>query len=160
MPDPGRYVSNAENRVRRRERRELAKNPAVVAAFVGAAAPVPGATAARAPHPRRSSSAALWRANLSHVPGVDVARLIIDESIETKINRKHPPLTGQEVREAVVYAKNAQARWDDDGEHGLRLIVRGKTYRGRSVIAYLMPVNDDDPEEGTFVLKTAMVEES
>lgn len=89
---------------------------------------------------------------------VDVAWVIIDDSIEAKIRAKDPPLTGTEVREATVYAKDSQAGWDDDEEHGLRLVVQGKTYAGRSVIAYLIPLNENDPEEGTFKLKTAMVE--
>jgi hypothetical protein len=87
---------------------------------------------------------------------IDVAVLIIDPSVEAKIRAKNPPLTGDEVREVVLYDRKAQAAWDDDEERGLRLEVRGETYAGRWLIAYLMPVNEDDPEEGTFVLKTAI----
>lgn len=87
---------------------------------------------------------------------VDVAVLLIDPSIEAKINAKDPPLTGVEVREVVIYAQDAEASWSDDPEHGLRLVVRGKTYAGRELVAYLMPLNEHDPGEGTFKLKTAM----
>jgi len=64
------------------------------------------------------------------------------------------------VREVVLYARNAETRWDDDQEHGLRLIVQGRTYAGRPLIAYLMPMNEDDPKEGTFVLKFGVPLES
>lgn len=90
---------------------------------------------------------------------VDVAVLIIDPSIEAKIRAKTPPLTGDEVREVVVYSRDAQARWDEDDEHGTRLIVQGTTYAGRPVIAFCMPANPGDPEEGTFILKTALARE-
>jgi hypothetical protein len=88
-------------------------------------------------------------------PSVVVAALIIDPSIEGKINTKHQ-LTATEVREAVIYSKDASAEWQDSPEHGTRLVVRGTTYLDRPVIAYLAPLNENDPEEGTFRLKTAM----
>jgi hypothetical protein len=92
------------------------------------------------------------------VAKVDVAVLIIDESIEAKINAKIPPLTGAEVREVAIYARDARTNWSPHPVHGLRLVVQGRTYRGRLIIAYLMPLNEHDPEEGTFKLKTAMAE--
>jgi hypothetical protein len=91
------------------------------------------------------------------VKRVDVAVLIVDESIEEKIRDKHFPLTAEDVRQAVVYGRVISAGWDDDEEeHGLRLVVRATTYAGVEFIAYLMPANEGDPEEGTFVLKTAI----
>jgi hypothetical protein len=92
------------------------------------------------------------------VARVDVAVLIVDPSIRIKIGRKDPPLTEDEVREVALYAREAETRWDDNEEHGLRLIVRGRTYAGRPLIAYLLPANLNDPEEGTFILKTAMAQ--
>lgn len=86
-----------------------------------------------------------------------VAVLIIDASVEAKIKQKHN-LTPAEVREAVVLAPDAEAAWDDDPKHGFRLVVAGRTYTGRQVIAYLVPLNQNDPEEGTFKLKTALSE--
>jgi hypothetical protein len=88
---------------------------------------------------------------------VVVAVLIIDASVEAKIKQKHN-LTPTEVREAIVLAPNAQAVWDGDPKHGRRLVVSGTTYTGRPVIAYLVPLNENDPEEGTFKLKTALSE--
>lgn len=82
---------------------------------------------------------------------------IIDASVEAKIKQKHD-LTPVEVREAVVLAPDAEAVWDDDPTRGLRLVVAGTTYAGRQVIAYLVPLNENDPEEGTFKLKTALSE--
>jgi hypothetical protein len=89
------------------------------------------------------------------VARVDVADLIIDESIEAKINGKKPPLTGREVREVVLWAQDAVTRWDDDAKHGRRLIVRGTTYQGRKIIAYLMPLDEGSK---IFKLKTAWIE--
>jgi hypothetical protein len=90
------------------------------------------------------------------VQKVDVAVLIVDEPIEAKIRDKHFPLTAEDVRQAVVYGRIITASWDDSDEHGLRLVVRATTYAGVEFLAYLMPANEGDPEEGTFVLKTAI----
>jgi hypothetical protein len=89
---------------------------------------------------------------------IDVAVLIIDPSVEAKIRAHNPPLTGDEVREVVLYNRKAQAGWEDHPEHGHRLVVQGQTYAGRRLIVYLLPANEGDPEEGTFVLKTAIAE--
>jgi hypothetical protein len=90
------------------------------------------------------------------VPKVDVAVLVIDPSVETKIRDKHFPLTAEDVRAAVVYGRYIQAGWENHETHGLRLRVRTTTYAGVEFVAYLMPANEDDPYEGTFVLKTAI----
>jgi len=94
-----------------------------------------------------------------HVAGarVVVAELIIDQATEKKINTKHQ-LTAAEVREAVLYANDTVAEWQDHPEHGTRLVVRGTTYLKRPVIAYMTPLNENDPKEGTFDLKTAMTD--
>jgi hypothetical protein len=89
------------------------------------------------------------------VARIDVAELLIDESIEAKLRRKRPPLTGAEVEEVAVWSRDAITRWHTDPRHGRRLIVRGATYEGRKIIAYLIPV---DEIERIFKLKTARIE--
>jgi hypothetical protein len=89
------------------------------------------------------------------VAGVVVAQLNISPHVEAKINSKHD-LTAAEVREAVLYARDAVAEWQEHPRHGLRLVARGTTYAGRPVIAYMTPVNVNDPNEGAFDLKTAL----
>jgi hypothetical protein len=86
---------------------------------------------------------------------VVVATLIIDPQIEAKIREKHK-LTAAEVKEAVIYARDAQAEWEDHPDYGRRLVVQGTTYRGRPVIAYLVPLDESDEEEGGFRLRTAL----
>lgn len=95
-------------------------------------------------------------ANLASVPKVYVAVLIIDPSIETKIRGKDPPLTGDEVRAAVLYSNAMRSGWEDSEVHGRRLVVRTTTYAGIEFVAYMLPADEDDPEEGTFILKTAI----
>jgi hypothetical protein len=91
------------------------------------------------------------------VARVEVGDLLIDESIEAKLRGKTPPLTGQEVREVVLWSRDAATRWHNDAIHGWRLIVRGRTYQGRPIVAYCMPLEDDS---AVFKLKTAWVEPS
>lgn len=88
-----------------------------------------------------------------------IAVLIIDASIEAKIKEKHN-LTPAEVREAVLLDPDVQAEWlPPDEEHPRRrLKVAGTTYLARLVIAYLLPANEYDENEGTFVLMTALSE--
>jgi hypothetical protein len=90
------------------------------------------------------------------VPEVHVAVLIIDPPIEEKIRTKHFPLTAETVRQALVYGRDVETRWEDHEVHGRRLVARTTTYSGVEFVAYLMPANEGDPEEGTFVLKTAI----
>jgi hypothetical protein len=90
------------------------------------------------------------------VQNVPVAQVIIDASIVAKLQSKHNPLTADEVREALVYGRYSSSGWDDDEVHGLRLVVTTTTLGGVEFTAYLMPLNPNDPEEGTFVLKTAI----
>jgi hypothetical protein len=90
------------------------------------------------------------------VSKVYIAVLIIDPSIEAKIRAKHAPLTAKEVRETLLYGRDIATWWDDSEEHGRRLAARAMTYAGIEFIAYLMPANEGDPEEGTFILKTAI----
>lgn len=80
------------------------------------------------------------------------AVLIIDPSIEQKLREAHN-LTGDQVREVVLYNGHTEARWDVDQEHGERWIVRGESYDGTEIIAYVMPTVAD---ESVYVLKTAL----
>lgn len=91
---------------------------------------------------------------------VDIARLIIDPSVREKIRRKHAPLTAEDVEAALVYGRVTSAGWEDHETHGRRLVVVSRTYARVEFVAYLMPANKDDPEEDTFVLKTAMPTQS
>lgn len=87
---------------------------------------------------------------------VYVAVLKVDPAIETKIKTKHAPLTAQAVQQAVVYGRDIQTGWEDHPEHGRRVVARGKTRAGTEFVAYLSPANENDPEEGTFFLRTAI----
>jgi hypothetical protein len=91
------------------------------------------------------------------VPKVNVAELIIHESIAAKIRSKHAPLTPEDLRAAILYGRDTRTRWQDHEQHGRRLVVNGTTYEGIEFVAFLLPVNEHDPEEGTFVLKTAIL---
>ncbi len=90
---------------------------------------------------------------------VVIAELIIPPEVEAKIRQKpNHRLTGDEVREALIYARDAQAKWVEHKVHGRRVEARGTTYRGRPVIAYVDPLDPANEEEGTFVLRTAMTD--
>ncbi len=82
--------------------------------------------------------------------------MIIDPPVTEKIRVKHSPLTAEDVQQALVYGQVVSAGWDDDEKHGLRLVVQGQTFDGVEFVAYLMPANEGDPDEGTFILKTAI----
>jgi hypothetical protein len=86
---------------------------------------------------------------------VVVAVLIIDDSVLAKIKMKHN-LTEQEVREVVMFARDVQLEWQDDEVNGRRLVALGDTYKGRHVIVYMAPLNENDENEGSFRLKTAI----
>lgn len=92
------------------------------------------------------------------MPDISIAVVIIDPSVEEKIRTKHAPLTGEDVQQALVYARDVEAGWEDDPEHGTRVVAHASTYSGIEFVAYLIPANEGDPEEGTFVLKTAIPE--
>ncbi len=88
---------------------------------------------------------------------VVIARLDIPPAVEAKIRQKENHwLTGDEVREAVLLARDAEARWVEDQKNGRRVMARGTTYAGRPVTAFMDPLNPNDENEGTFVLRTAM----
>jgi hypothetical protein len=90
------------------------------------------------------------------VASIIIAEVLCDDAIVDKIRDKHPPLTFPAVRQALIYARDVQAGWEEDEEHGRRVVARGMTYVGTPFVAYLSPLNENDPEEGTFKLKTAI----
>ena len=90
------------------------------------------------------------------MPDFPIAVVLIDPPIEEKLRTKHSPLTAETVRQALIYARDVDAGWEDDPEHGRRLVAHASTYGGIEFVAYLIPANEGDPEEGTFILKTAI----
>jgi hypothetical protein len=87
---------------------------------------------------------------------VDIAEVLCEDKIVEKIRDKHPPLTFADVRQALIYARDVRVSWVEDDEHGRRLAARGRTLKGTQFIAYLSPVSENDPEEGTYKLRTAI----
>jgi hypothetical protein len=65
------------------------------------------------------------------VAGIVIAEILCDDAIAAKIRDKHRPLTFAAVRQALIYARDGQAGWDEDDEHGRRLLARSRTYAGR-----------------------------
>jgi hypothetical protein len=88
--------------------------------------------------------------------GIVIADVLCDDAIVDKIRDKHPPLTFTSVKQALIYASDVQAGWEEDPEHGRRVVARGRTYAGTPFVAYLSPLNENDPDEGTFMLRTAI----
>jgi len=85
---------------------------------------------------------------------VHIAEIRIADTIEAKINEKHQ-VTAQEVREALILRRDVRAGWEDHPDYGVRLIAFGRTYQGRPILAVLLPLNWNDPGEGSWILKTA-----
>lgn len=79
----------------------------------------------------------------------------IEVSVEmaAKLGTKHG-VTVDEVREACD-DHDVQTRWHFDARYGWRLLVRGRTVRGRRLKVILQPV---DPAGGTWRLRTAFAE--
>jgi hypothetical protein len=92
------------------------------------------------------------------VARIIIAEVIADDAIIEKIRDKHPPLTFETVRQALIYAKDVRTSWVEDGEHGRRVMAEAKTYRDTRFVAYMDPLNEHDPDEGTWKLRTAIPE--
>jgi uncharacterized protein (DUF433 family) len=92
------------------------------------------------------------------VARIIIAEVVADDAIKQKIRGKHPPLTFEMVRQALIYARDVQAVWVEDEEHGRRVMAEGKTYGNTRFVAYMDPVNEHDPDEGTWRLRTAIPE--
>ncbi|WP_203804019.1 hypothetical protein [Mycobacterium heckeshornense] len=84
---------------------------------------------------------------------VPIYEVEITARINAKINSKHG-ITADEVLE-VCYSTHHVARWHNDPKHGWRLLVKGRTERGRMLRIILHPV---DVELGRWRLKTAIAE--
>jgi uncharacterized protein (DUF433 family) len=93
----------------------------------------------------------VWRA----VPKVVLASVRHTAEVEDHILDKHPPLTARKVTQALIYAKDVEANWEDHPVHGHQVVAFGTTIDGIAFKAYLHPVNPNDPDEGTFDLNTA-----
>lgn len=92
------------------------------------------------------------RYSLVSVRSFYAVNLIIDPSIEYKLRHNHN-LTGDQVREVVLFGGHTEARWNENSVHGGRWVVRGMTYEGIEIIAYVLPTTAGD---GVHVLKTAI----
>jgi hypothetical protein len=57
-----------------------------------------------------------------------------------------------EVEEACTFGAHREARWHVHPVYGRRLLVRGRTYRGDEILAYLVPIDELD---GTWECRTA-----
>ena len=87
-----------------------------------------------------------------------MAVIVKSDSVRAKIAAEdHGYVTPAEVDEAALFCEGRGARWDDDPERGRRLIIRGTTAAGRSLLVVLYPMNENDEDEGTWRLATAYV---
>jgi hypothetical protein len=92
------------------------------------------------------------------VARIVIAEVIADDAIKQKIRDKHPPLTFETVRQALVYANDVRVAWVEDDERGRRVTAEARTYGGTRFVAYMDPLNEHDPDEGTWKLRTAIPE--
>jgi hypothetical protein len=81
-----------------------------------------------------------------------IAQVEIDPEIASKVQTKHN-ISPDEVREAICFGAHRDARWHTHDQYGRRLIVIGDNYAGRSIVAYLKPINE---AEGIWECRTAM----
>lgn len=86
--------------------------------------------------------------------GIHLGLIEADPSIETKINTKHN-CTLEEVRQALQYPAKARAGWEEDPEHGLRVVALGTTGAGRLLIGWLLPIPPWDENSDTWVIKSS-----
>lgn len=81
---------------------------------------------------------------------VHIAHVEISPAMASKIMSKHG-VTPYEVREACSAVE--RAAWDYHPKHGRRLLVEGRTVRGRVLKVILQPV---DTADGSWRLRTAL----
>lgn len=91
------------------------------------------------------------------MPRVVLGEVRYTDEVERHIREEHPPPTAMKVRQALVYAKSAEASWEEDPQYGHQVAAFGTTIDGLTFKAYLHPVNQNDPDEGSFDLKTAFL---
>lgn len=82
-----------------------------------------------------------------------IAEIQISEEMEAKI-RSRRFVTGDEVREACIPDAYDRAGWEDDPEHGRRLLVTCRTAQGRRLKVVLQPI---DVHEGICRLRTVLL---
>lgn len=80
-----------------------------------------------------------------------IAEIRFPPPIEQKLHEKHG-VSAWEVEEACLLGAHREARWRDHPEYGRRLLVRGTTYSGASILACLKPI---DMEDGIWECRTA-----
>lgn len=68
---------------------------------------------------------------------------------ETKLRDRG--LTPDQVRSAIAWGNHDEARWDDDSEHGRRLMVMGSDDESR-ILVFLIPL---DRTDGLWECRTA-----
>src|SRR5215472_9873280 len=91
-----------------------------------------------------------WRA----MPKVVLASVRYTNEVENHILDKHPPLTARKVTQALIYARDVEANWEDAPVYGHQVVAFGTTVDGISFKTYLHPVNPNDPDERTFDINT------
>jgi hypothetical protein len=74
-------------------------------------------------------------------------------AVEAKIRRRRF-VTGDEVREACIPDAYDRAGWEDDEEHGRRLLIVCRTAQGRRLKVVLQPI---DVHEGIWRLRTVLL---
>jgi hypothetical protein len=72
-----------------------------------------------------------------------------------KLQAKHS-LTDDDVRSVVCdRAAPTKSEWSHHPTRGTRLIIEGDTWRGVRIRVVLVPLNWNDPNEGTWIVLTA-----
>lgn len=81
-----------------------------------------------------------------------IAEIQISDEMEDKI-RSRRFVTGNQIREACVPDAYERAGWDDDPEHGRRLLVVCRTSQNVRLKVILQPI---DVTEGIWRLRTVL----
>lgn len=85
------------------------------------------------------------------MPSVWIVDVLITPEVEHKLWVKHG-LKSSDVEEAVRFGAYREGRWHEHPIYGRRLLVKGETFGGVPVIAYLRPI---DEAEGIWECRTA-----
>lgn len=87
---------------------------------------------------------------LASTMAVLITHVEYSEWVVSKLNQKHR-CSIDDVFD-ILEDENSAAAWEEDPEHGRRLLVRGRTQAGRTLRVVLYPV---DEGAGRFRLGTA-----
>lgn len=82
-------------------------------------------------------------------------QLTISEATEDKLHRKHDGVTFRDVVDAIQWPAAVQAKWDDDEEHGRRVVAIGHDAAGRPLICWLEPLPHWEDDPNTWEIRTA-----